>query len=154
MKNVGLIRLINIKEKNKKNCFNYHENNLYSIIPFSGFFAMNLFGILFVRNKYKNKPIPTTKINHESIHSEQYKDLLYIFFLPLYFLEWIIKIPFGWFYKKKNKNGSIITYVAYKSISFEQEAYYNQNNLDYLNTRKRFAWIKYIFSMYNPDNIY
>ena len=80
----------------------------------------------------------------------QYKDLLYIFFLPLYLLEWVIKIPFSWFYKKK-KYGRTISKVAYRSISFEQEAFYNQYDYDYLNKRKRFAWVKYIFTMYDPD---
>ena len=70
-----------------------------SVIPFPGFAYMNLFGVLFGRNECKNQLTRRT-YTHESIHSEQYKDLLYIFFLPLYLLEWIIKIPFGWFYKK------------------------------------------------------
>lgn len=120
-----------------------------SIIPFKGFAYMNFFGILFGRNEYKNNLTRRT-YTHESIHSEQYKDLLYIFFLPLYLLEWIIKIPFGWFYKK-TKNGYKISKVAYRSISFEQEAFYNQYDYDYLNKRKRYTWIKYIFTMYDPD---
>ena len=117
-----------------------------SIIPFPGFAYMNLFGVLFGRNECKNKLTRRT-YTHESIHSEQYKDLLYIFFLPLYLLEWVIKIPFSWFYKKK-KYGRTISKVAYRSISFEQEAYYNQNNDNYLNIRKRYNWIKYMFKMY------
>ena len=120
-----------------------------SIIPFPGFAYMNLFGVLFGRNECKNKLTHRT-YTHESIHSEQYKDLLYIFFLPLYLLEWVIKIPFSWFYKKK-KYGRTISKVAYRSISFEQEAFYNQYDYDYLNKRKRFAWIKYIFTMYDHD---
>lgn len=120
-----------------------------SIIPFPGFAYINLFGILFGRNSYKNQLTRRTYI-HESIHSEQYKDLAYILFLPLYLLEWIIKIPFGWFYKKK-KYGRPISKVAYRSISFEQEAFYNQYDYDYLNKRKRYTWIKYIFTMYDPE---
>ena len=120
-----------------------------SIIPFHGFAYMNLFGVLFGRNEYKNQLTRRT-YTHESIHSEQYKDLAYILFLPLYLLEWIIKIPFSWFYKKK-KYGRDISKVAYRSISFEQEAFYNQYDYDYLNKRKRFAWVKYIFTMYDPD---
>lgn len=123
-----------------------------SIIPFKGFSYINLFGILFGRNEYKNMLTRRTYV-HESIHTEQYKDLLYIFFLPLYCIEWIIKIPFSWFYKQKNKE-KIITKVAYHSISFEQEAFYNQYNYDYLNNRKRYTWIKYIFTMYDPDKEY
>lgn len=38
-----------------------------NIIPFKGFKAINLFGILFVR---KNKSLSNKDINHEAIHSE------------------------------------------------------------------------------------
>jgi len=123
-----------------------------SIIPFPGYAYMNLFGVLFGRKEYKGKLRKST-INHESIHSEQYKDLLYIFFLPLYLLEWIIKLPFGLFYNKKQKNGRAVTKVAYRSISLEQEAYYHTYDYDYLNNRKRYAWVKYIFTMYDPEKV-
>ena len=73
-----------------------------SIIPFPGYAYMNLFGILFGRTDQKMK-LTKRDINHESIHTEQYKDLGYIMFLPLYLLEWIIKLPFGLFYNKKQK---------------------------------------------------
>ena len=119
-----------------------------SIIPFSGFSYMNLFGILFTRKK--DLQMKKSTYNHESIHSEQYKDLGYILFLPLYLLEWIIKIPFSWFYKKK-KYGNPISKVAYRSISLEQEAYYNQYDFQYLDKRKRYTWVKYIFTMYDPE---
>lgn len=36
---------------------------------------------------------------------------------------------------------------AYRSISFEQEAYDNDDNYDYLNNRKRFSWLKNIFRL-------
>lgn len=123
-----------------------------SIIPFEGFSCMNLFGTLFARNKYKGKLRKST-VNHESIHSEQYKDLGYILFLPLYLLEWVIKIPFSWFYKKKYSNGRTITKVAYRSISLEQEAYYNTYDYEYLNKRKRYSWVKYIFTMFDPEKV-
>ena len=118
-----------------------------SIIPFSGFSYMNLFGTLFTRKT--SLSMKRSTLNHESIHTEQYKDLLYIFFLPLYLLEWIIKIPFSWFYKQQM--GHYVTKVAYRSISFEQEAYYNQYDFNYLENRKKYNWIKYIFTMYDPN---
>ena len=117
-----------------------------SIIPFKGYICMNLFGVFFVRKELKNKVNKQT-INHESIHTEQIKELGYIFFYLFYFLEWMIKIPFSWFYKQpKNRN---IRRVAYRSISFEQEAYYNENNTIYLDIRKHYTWIKYLFHMYD-----
>ena len=36
------------------------------------------------------------------------------------------------------------TKLAYKNISFEREAYQNQNDLDYLSNRKHYSWIKYV----------
>ena len=98
-----------------------------NIIPFSGFKAMNLFGILFVRKKYKNKLTEIT-INHEKIHTAQIKELWYIFFYLIYVFEWFIRL-----FMKGN---------AYRNISFEKEAYNNQYNLDYLNNRKHFAMWK------------
>ena len=119
-----------------------------SIIPFSGFSYMNLFGTLFTR--LKSLMMKRSTLNHESIHTEQYKDLVYIFFLPLYLLEWIIKIPFSWFYKQP-ANYPKVTKVAYRSISTEQEAFYNQYDFDYLKNRKKYTWVKYIFTMYDPS---
>ena len=33
---------------------------------------------------------------------------------------------------------------AYKNISFEKEAYDNENDMDYLDKREHFSWIEYI----------
>ena len=120
-----------------------------SIIPFPGFAYMNLFGILFGRNEYKRNLTKRT-LNHESIHTEQMKEMLYIFFYIWYLIEWLIKIPCSWFYKQP-KNGYKISKVAYRSISFEQEAYYNQYDYEYLEEkRKRYNWLKRVFKMYDP----
>lgn len=95
-----------------------------NIIPFKGFKAINLFGILFVRKGCIMKDID---INHEAIHTAQMKELLYIPFYIIYFIEWIIKlIQIGNFY------------FAYRCISFEVEAYSNQNDLQYLKKRKHY----------------
>lgn len=115
-----------------------------SLIPFKGFLAINLFGILFVRNEYKNNGLTKSTINHESIHTEQIKELGYIFFYILYFIEWLIKIPFSWFMKKPRG----VTNWAYKSISFEQEAFYNSKDYTYLDNRKHYNWFNFIFKMY------
>ena len=71
-----------------------------NLIPFKGFIAINLFGVLFVRNEYKNRFesegfSTTTTLNHESIHTEQIKELGYIFFYIWYFIEWLLRLPFG-----------------------------------------------------------
>lgn len=69
---------------------------------------------------------------HETIHFEQYLETLFIGFLFIYLYDYIksgIKIGF-------NRK-------AYLNIRFEQEAYANDSNVDYLEKRKRFAWLKY-----------
>lgn len=119
-----------------------------SFIPFPGFAYMNLFGILFGRNECKMSLTKRT-LNHESIHSEQMKEMLYIFFYIWYLIEWIIKIPCSWFYKQPKGRQKIIK-VAYRSISFEQEAFYNQYDYEYLSgKRKRYNWLKRVFKMYD-----
>lgn len=102
------------------------------IIPFKGFKAMNLFGVLFVRNDIKT-PMSEININHEAIHSEQYKEMLWIPFLIWYGIEWLIKI---FIYGDARK--------AYRNISFEREAYQNEHDLEYLSNRKRYRWFKLI----------
>lgn len=120
-----------------------------SIIPFQGFSYMNIFGILFGRNEYK-KYLTKRTLNHESIHTEQIKEMFYIFFYIWYIIEWIIKIPCSWFYKQP-KNHRTISKVAYRSISFEQEAYYNQYDYEYLEgKRKKYNWLSRVFKMYDP----
>ena len=95
-------------------------------IPFPGFRACNLFGVLFVRG---DKELNEVTLNHESIHTAQWKELWYIGFLLWYVIEWMIRLPKG---------------NAYRSISFEREAYDNEKNLNYLKTRERFTFLKYL----------
>lgn len=104
------------------------------LIPFDGFTAINLFGILFVRKEKdgSNPFLPEYIINHESIHTEQIKELGYIFFYIWYFIEWII----NWL-----RCGDSI--LAYYAISFEREAYENQYKKYYLSTRRKYSWLKY-----------
>ena len=103
------------------------------LVPFRGFLAINLFGVLFVRlNSDGSKPLLTdSTLNHESIHTAQMKELGYIFFYLLYFMEWMIRLV-------------INPLNAYRSISFEKEAYRNEDNPDYLKTRRHYSWIHYL----------
>ena len=63
-------------------------------------------------------------INHEKIHFRQQIEMLVVFFYLWYIIEFIFK--------------------GYKGISFEREAYINQNNLSYLKNRRFWSFIKYI----------
>ena len=97
------------------------------IIPFKGFLAINLFGVLFVRGTWRD--LNARVLNHEKIHTAQMQELGYILFYILYVLEWLYRLT---------KGGN-----AYRNISFEREAYVNEENPQYLNTRKRWAmWRK------------
>ena len=93
------------------------------IIPFKGFAAINLLGVLFARKEYK--PLSAHTLNHEAIHTAQMKELGYVSFYVIYLFEWLYRL--------------ITTKNAYRSISFEVEAYANQDAKDYLTTRRSYA---------------
>ena len=42
--------------------------------------------------------------------------------------------------------------TAYRDISFEQEAFYNERNINYLNERKPYNWINYMFTSYRKSS--
>lgn len=87
-----------------------------NIIPFKGFKAITLWPFIFVRKNYSFNEID---LNHENIHGKQQLELLIILFYIIYLVEWLFK--------------------GYRDISFEKEAYNNEDNLNYLKTRKQFA---------------
>ena len=98
-----------------------------NILPFRGFTAVNIFGVLFMRDREK---FVRSLVLHESIHTEQMKELGYIGFYILYFLEWMYRLAFH-------------TKTAYRGISFECEAFDHQNEENYLANRKHYAqWRK------------
>lgn len=102
------------------------KNNL---IPFGDYSTINLFGILFT----KEKSLSNKTINHESIHTAQMKEMGFIFFYLWYVIEYVL---IRLFHKKQGD--------AYHDVSFEEEAYNNDDNLEYLKTRKHYSWFKYI----------
>jgi hypothetical protein len=57
-------------------------------------------------------------------------ELLVVGFYLWYFVEWTLRL--------------LMAGNAYRNLSFEREAYGNQDNENYLTTRKPFAWIKYV----------
>lgn len=94
--------------------------------------AITLLKWIIVREEAKER-FTAVDYNHECIHYEQEKELLYIGFYLLYVLEFIVKLLY---YRKWHK--------AYRSISFEREAYTNQYNTTYPLKRKKFAWRQYL----------
>ena len=121
-------------------------------IPFSGYKAINLFGILFAK---PNAKLDELTIAHESIHSKQFKEVTLSLAIPILLLSfsvswwWILLIPFTfylWYVIEFLIRWAITRNwdEAYRNICFEKEAYVNQNDLNYLDNRKKFSFIKYI----------
>lgn len=125
-------------------------------IPFGNYVLMNVFGIiLFSKGDYLN-PI---NLNHEKIHSRQILECAIVASLIVLALVLIFNISCWWFIASLssfyiwygleyliirifgNKDSQT---DRYHEVSFEEEAHNNDSNLNYLNNRKPFAWIKYI----------
>lgn len=111
-----------------------------NIIPIKGFTAINLFGIVFVRKEIHPQFNISLRewhilLNHEYIHTVQMREMLYLPFYIWYVIEWIIRLIA---YRDANK--------AYLNISFEREAYDNQEDFNYVISKKRipYAFFKYI----------
>lgn len=126
-------------------------------LPFKGFVAMTVWPFIFIRKDKELKFVDKVK-RHEYIHVYQQIECLLVgvvlaflmlilgcgwwsliplgLFFELYAVEWIIKglINFG------NSRR------AYRSISFEREAFENQENPDWLDDRPKFYWIKYVLT--------
>jgi hypothetical protein len=87
----------------------------------------------FVISRISREDLGETVLHHEKIHFRQQLEMLFVFFFIWYTLEYLIR----WI-KLKNR------YNAYRTISFEKEAYENERNQKYLAVRKPFVWFKYI----------
>ena len=103
------------------------ENN-HILLP--GFKAITILNMIIVR---KGTKLKIKDINHESIHFEQEKELLFVGFYILYMIEFIIRFIL---YMNSKK--------AYREISFEKEAYLKQEDMEYIKTRKHYSWLKLI----------
>ena len=111
----------------------YSDNflNAMSILMTIG--GMSLFPIVILREKYNSddefwQERGQKTINHESIHFQQQLELGVLPFFFIYVLEYLLKLPF---YGSK----------AYENISFEREAYENDEDLEYLDNRTRYCWL-------------
>lgn len=107
------------------------------IYYFNKIFKVNSLGItsfffIFLKNEKKDD---LNVFNHEMIHIKQFQETFYIGFYVISFFDFIVK-----YYKYKS------FYNAYRNLLFEIEAYDNMYDLDYLKKRKRFAWLRNLFS--------
>lgn len=106
-------------------------------IPLKGFNAITIFKWMFIREEYLGI-LPWFTENHENIHYAQECELAFIFYYLLYGIEYIFKLLFTWNFMK-----------AYISVSFEQEAYFNMYDSNYLENRKYYEWLRYLFKINN-----
>jgi len=102
------------------------------LVPLPGFRFVNLFGVLFTRDA---DAITNIELNHETIHTMQMKEMLYVFFYLWYMAEWLVRLLR---YHDRMK--------AYRNMSFEREAYECQYICAYHTIRKPFAWLKWLRS--------
>ena len=92
--------------------------------------GMAIYPFIFIKNK--KLAGNSILINHERIHLRQQLELIWIFFFTWYVIEFLIHlIRFRNWHK------------AYRNISFEKEAYQNEENLYYLEDRKFWSFLKY-----------
>ena len=100
------------------------------LVP-KGYTAITIYP--FIMLKHKRQKDDMILINHEKIHLRQQLELLVIGFYLWYFIEFLLRII-------KFKNW----YRAYLNISFEREAYKNENDLNYLKSRSFWSFFKFI----------
>ncbi|AOW18799.1 hypothetical protein LPB03_15660 [Polaribacter vadi] len=100
------------------------------IVP-EGFNGITIFPFISLIDK--NLKHDLILIHDEKIHLQQQKEMFIIFFYLFYGLEWFIKLL-----KYKTKHS------AYVNIRFERETYQNENNINYLKTRKTWAFLNYL----------
>ncbi len=100
------------------------------LIP-KGYRGLTVFPFVLIKYRFdsENKVL----VNHEKIHIRQQLELLVLPFFLWYFVEYAVRLL-----QYKNAN------LAYRNISFEREAYANELDLDYPETRSFFRFLKYL----------
>jgi len=101
-----------------------------NILPPRGFNAINLFGVIFTRSE---TPLSEKTRRHEAIHTAQMREMMFVFFYLWYVFEWLFRLI-----QYRNRM------EAYHNISFEREAYANDNRMFYLEKRRRYSFFKYL----------
>ncbi len=95
-----------------------------------GFRGLTFFPFIFLADK--DDKLNNIFINHERIHIRQQIELLIVPFYIWYFIEYLFRLIQ---YKDRRK--------AYYNISFEREAYTNEKNLNYIEKRPFWCFLKY-----------
>ena len=99
------------------------------LVP-KGYLGITLFPFVLLKTVELKKNM--ILVNHEKIHLKQQLELLVFPFYIIYVMEFLLRLM-------QYKNW----HLAYRHISFEREAYLNENDLSYLKSRSFFGFIKY-----------
>ena len=100
--------------------------------PPGDFHGINIMGTVFVQRRW-GEFLPHEE-NHEMIHTYQQWELTYPVFYTLYVLEYLVRlVQCRWNAER-----------AYRSISFEREAFAYERDFQYLRHTHPFAWVKYL----------
>lgn len=100
------------------------------LVP-QGYRGLTVFPLVFLKSAESKRD--AVLVNHEKIHLRQQLELLVLPFFVWYGLEFLIR-----FLKYRDRQ------MAYRKISFEQEAYANEKNLHYLKQRSFWRFLKYL----------
>lgn len=92
------------------------------LLPFRGFSALNLFGVVFAR---RGRRLSQRTLRHEAIHTAQGRELLWVPFYVAYLLEWLVRL--------------LLPGSAYRNVSFEREAREHEWDPAYLDHRRHWA---------------
>lgn len=95
------------------------------LMPRSRYLAITLFGLVFTRQASRMRG---SLLRHELIHCQQQLEWAYIPFYILYAGEWLWHLA-----RLRNRH------AAYMAVSFEREAYDNEDDPAYLQNRKPYA---------------
>lgn len=95
------------------------------------FTGMAVWPFIIVRNKQLKQD--AVFLNHERIHLRQQVEMLVILFFIWYFLEFLVRLV-----QFRDRH------LAYINISFEKEAYANEKDLDYLEKRSFWRFLRYV----------
>ena len=133
---------------------------IYSkFIPAKGYISILILFWMVIREEYRNR-LPWFAEIHEGIHLQQLVEML---LLGIGIFTLMIEEGYGWWsvlslflfyecYVAEFAVKLLLTFSwrkAYMSISFEQEAFGNHLEKNYLERRPAFAWVKYIFKLNN-----
>ena len=122
--------------------------------PFAGYKALTIWPFIFIREGMAWAYDEKTD-RHEHIHGRQQLEMLIVGILIAIVLfavgcGWwsLLALPifFYWYFAER-----LVRWVyygnsdtAYKNIAFEREAYAKEDDVVYLDSRKPFAWVRYL----------